>query len=123
MTKAVASCLFCQKPIRSGRSDKKFCDSACKDGYYNERKGSERSEIGKIDVILKRNRRILKGVFNPKKPDLLIDREKLVKEGLEFNYHTHYLITKTKKNQFIFCYDYGYREVEKHKYQVIKSFK
>lgn len=123
MTKAAAICLFCQKPIRSGRSDKKFCDSACKDGYYNEKKGNERSEIGKIDVVLKRNRRVLKGAFNPKKPDVLIEREKLVKSGFEFDYHTHYLVTKTKKNQFIFCYDYGYREVEKDRYQIIKSFK
>jgi len=123
MPAAVTTCLYCQKPIKSGRSDKKFCDSGCKDAYYNEKKGNERSEIGKIDVVLKKNRRILKASFNPKKPDVLVLREKLIKSGFEFDYHTHFVITKTKKNQFIFCYDYGYREVEKDRYQIIKSFK
>ena len=116
-------CLYCGKPIKSGRSDKKFCDSGCKDAYNNERKGNERGEIGKIDIVLKRNRRILKGMFNAKKPDLLHDREKLVKAGFEFEYHTHFVVTKVKRNEFVFCYDYGYREVGEGKYQVIKSFK
>lgn len=109
-------------PIKSGRSDKKFCDSACKDEYYNAIKTKEHQEIKKIDIILKRNRRILQKIYNPTKPEKLINREVLLKAGFEFSFRTHHVITKTKANEFIFCYDFGYREMEKDKYKVIKSF-
>jgi hypothetical protein len=123
MPAAVAICLYDQKPIKSGRSDKKFCDSNCKDAYYNAIKTEEHKEIKKIDIILKRNRRILKKIFNPKKEDKLIGREVLIKAGFEFDFHTHSVITKFNANKFVFCYDYGYREVENGRYKVIKSFK
>jgi len=123
MSAPAAICLLCQTPIKSGRSDKKFCDSGCKDAYYNAIKTEEHKEIKKIDIILKRNRRILKKIYNPKKEDKLISREVLIKARFEFGFHTHSVITKFKVNEFIFCYDYGYREVEKEKYKVIKSFK
>lgn len=119
----ITICLNCQKPIKSGRSDKKFCDPGCKDAYYNAIKTAEHKEIKKIDIVLKRNRRILKKLYNPKKPEKLTGREVLVKAGFEFDFHTHSIITKFKANEFIFCYDYGYREAEKGKYKVIKSFK
>jgi hypothetical protein len=122
MHAAPAICLNCQKPIKSGRSDKKFCDSGCKDEYYNAIKTGEHKEIKKIDIILKRNRRILKKIFNPKKEDKLISREALIKAGFEFEFHTHFVVTKYKANEFIFCYDYGYREVEKGRYQVVPSY-
>jgi hypothetical protein len=115
-------CLECHELIRKGRSDKKFCNSTCKDKYYNRLKLEARKEIGRIDTVLKRNRKILKQVFNPQKEDGLITRETLLKAGFEFEFHTHHVITKIRSNEFIFCYDYGYREVEKDKYKVIKRF-
>ncbi len=123
MSAAPTLCLNCNKPIKSGRSDKKFCDSACKDEYYNKIKIQEHKEIKKIDQVLKRNLRILKRLFDPKKENKLVDREALLKAGFEFDFHTHLIITKFKANEFTFCYDYGYREVEKNKYKIVKSFK
>jgi len=117
-----AICLECHEPIKNGRSDKKFCTSVCKDKYYNKLKLEAKKEIGRIDTVLKRNRKILKQLYNPNKEDRLITRETLLKSGFEFEFHTHYVITKIHANQFIFCYDYGYREVEKGKYKVIKRF-
>lgn len=115
-------CLFCSDPIKKGRSDKKFCDSTCKDGYYNERKVDENKEIRKITIFLKRNRRILKGLYDPKKIDRLFSREDLIKKGFEFGFHTHVVITRTKSNEFIFCYNYGYREVKENSFQIIEGF-
>lgn len=115
-------CQYCQKPIKSGRSDKKFCDSACKDAYYNAIKSEEQSEISKIDGILKRNRRILKELFDPKKKDVIHKREMLIRTGFEFGFHTHIGVTKIKSNEIVFCYDYGYRELEKGSYQLFHSF-
>ena len=123
MTDTPNLCLNCSDPILKGRSDKKFCDSVCKDEYYNKIKIREHKEIKKIDEALKRNRRILSKLFDPKKEDKLVNREVLLKAGFEFEFHTHFIITKVKGNQFVYCYDYGYREVEKDKYKLIKSFK
>ena len=122
MEKQFPICLQCEKPITRGRPDRKFCSEGCKNLYHNQNKIIESGEIKDILLILKRNRRILKKLFNPSKKEKLIDREVLLKEGFEFNYHTHFVITKTHNNQFIFCLDYGYREVETNKYQVKKSF-
>ncbi len=114
------SCIYCDKVIRSGRSDKKFCDERCKDAYYNSIKIQEHNEIKKIDLILKKNRRVLKKLFNLR--NATIPKSILVKEGFEFDYHTHIIITKLKRNQFIFCYDHGYREVADGRIQIIRSF-
>jgi hypothetical protein len=122
MTETYPMCLQCGKRITKGRPDKKFCDDGCKNLYHNKEKIREHREIRKVDIVLKRNRRILKRMFNPKKEDILVDREVLLKQGFEFTFHTHFVITRIKQNEFIFCYDYGYREIEKNKYKIIKSF-
>lgn len=119
---APAICLHYGKPIKSGRSDKKFCDAGCKDAYYNEIKISEHKEIKKIDTILKRNRRVLKKLFNPKKSEKLIAREELLRAGFEFGFQTHIAVTKMKSNEIIFCYDYGYRKREADLFQCYPSF-
>jgi hypothetical protein len=123
MSNAVNYCLNCGEPITKGRSDKKFCDQECKNVYYNRIKIQENGEIKRVDLALKKNRRILKKLFDPRKMDKLVNRDALLKAGFDFDFHTHFVTTKFKGNQFVFCYDYGYREVEKHKFKVIKSFK
>ncbi|HEX4851446.1 MAG TPA: hypothetical protein VFV08_11600 [Puia sp.] len=86
------------------------------------KKIQENTEIKKVDLALKHNRRILRELFDSKKQEVLIKREILLKKGFDFDYHTHIVLTKTYKNEFIFCYDYGYREAEKGKFRIIKSF-
>lgn len=116
-------CVYCKKPIRAGRSDKKFCDAGCKDAYNNEIKIKEHKEITKIETILKKNRRILKKMYSPQKFDKLFNRESLIKAGFEFGFHTHTVITKSKSNEIIFCFDFGYREMTKDNFQLFPSFK
>ena len=114
-------CIECHEPFQ-GRSDKKFCSPACKDNYYNKLKAQTKKEIGIIDSALKRNRKILKQLFDPEQENRLITRRKLLRAGFNFEFHTHHLTTSIHANEFIFCYDYGYREVVKDKYKIIKSF-
>jgi hypothetical protein len=116
-------CVFCKEPIKSGRSDKKFCDAGCKDAYNNEIKIKEHKEITKIETILRKNRRILKKMYSPQKFDKLFSRESLIKAGFEFGFHTHTIITKSKNNEIIFCFDFGYREMTKDNFQLFPSFK
>lgn len=114
-------CLYCQGDIVVGRSDKKFCNSECKDEYYNKIKIREHKEIKKIDTILKRNRRILKKSYSQNQLAKL-PREVLVKGGFEFGFYTHRVITQSRSNEIIFCYDYGYREISTDIFQVYSSF-
>ncbi|MDH7459795.1 hypothetical protein QEG73_00855 [Chitinophagaceae bacterium 26-R-25] len=115
------TCLFCQQPITKGRSDKKFCHAGCKDAYYNALKSEEQQEISNIDLVLKRNRRILKKLFRPERENL-VHKEALLRAGFDFGFHTHFLVTRYKRNQYCFCYDFGYREVGPGTYKVIKRF-
>ena len=113
-------CLNCGKPL-AGRSDKKYCADNCRNEYFNKQKEIERKEIRAIDLALKRNRRILKALFNEERDTYVRDKV-LQEKGFVFNYHTHHTITKMKQEEYLFCYDYGYRETEEGKYRIIKAF-
>lgn len=117
-----AICLYCSKPIRKGRRDKKFCDSFCKDAFHNERKQEEMAEISRIDGILKRNRRVLKKLFESKRKEKVFSREEMVKEGFEFGFLTHIAVTRLRLNEITFCYDYGYRQFAQDRYEIFESF-
>ena len=108
MSEAVSitsTCLSCGKPLR-GRLDKKFCDLACKNEYGNRLQRQERTEIRQIDLILKHNRRILKTWLDTF-PSRWVSKTELMQEGFRFDYYTHHY-TNYKKDQYVFCYDYGY---------------
>jgi len=117
-----SQCLHCGKPIRKGRSDKKFCDADCKDAFNNTLKQAEGKEINTIIGYLKKNRRALKKLFKASKPDATFTREEMIRAGFEFGFLTHVVVTKGKANEIIFCFDYGYRETSKHIYQVFPSY-
>ena len=115
-------CLQCEKPIKSGRTDKKFCNEGCKSLYHNAKITSEPPEIRRVNKLLRKNRDILKELLG-KDSEYICVKETLVKKGFKFDYHTHNIISKSQGNQFTFCYDYGYRELEHNKYKIVKSFK
>ena len=115
-------CLYCDKALNSGRSDKKFCNEGCRNQYHNEQKISDNKETKKVNAILKSNRKILKDLLNDAS-FITVDREALLKKGFEFDYHTHYVNSHFQNNKYTFCYNYGYRPLEKNKYKVVKSFK
>lgn len=122
MTEDKPACLWCDKELKSGRIDKKFCNEGCRNQYHNAQKIAEHEEIKKINSILKNNRKILKALLNDK-PSVLVNHDALLKKGFEFDYLTHSVTSQFKKNKYVFCYNYGYHEYEKNKYKVVKSFK
>ena len=113
-------CVNCGKTL-AGRSDKKYCDDNCRNEYFNKQKEIERKEIRAIDLALKRNRRILKSFFEEEK-DTYVKEKALQEKGFVFNYHTHHTVTKTKQDEYLFCYDYGYRKTQEGLYRIIKAF-
>ncbi len=98
-------CPNCGEAIQ-GRSDKKFCTPYCKSNYhYEQNKENENSLFKQIDRQLKTNRKILK-TFN-RAGKATVRREKLVKEGFNAKYFTHYW--KNHRNEvYLFCYEFGF---------------
>lgn len=97
-------CLDCgQKLI--GRSDKKFCDDACRSHYNNKKQHEDQKIVRKINTILKSNRTILKA--NNPDGKAKVKKDKLISDGFLFTYYTHQYIT-SKGNIYYFCYDHGY---------------
>lgn len=115
-------CLNCEKAIKKGRTDRKFCDEGCKNEYHNKQKNIDRQEILRIEIALTNNRRILKKVLGIKSEEI-IHKETLLKMGFEFTYHTHHVTSTIKRNEYIFCYNYGYWKMSDEKMKVVKSFK
>lgn len=97
-------CLDCNS-LLIGRSDKKFCDDACRSNHNNRLKSADLVYIRKINAILKKNRSILK-VLNPE-GKVRMKVKRLRSKGFNFDYTTQIYKTSTG-NKYYFCYEYGY---------------
>lgn len=103
-------CPVCENEIK-GRLGKIFCSSKCKSIDQYEKRQVEDAFFIKVDKQLKVNRKILKK-YN-RSGFTTLRKEQLVKEGFDSNYFTHYW--KNNKGQvYLFCYDYGFLEVEQN---------
>ena len=108
-------CKNCNELI-VGRSDKKFCDDLCRNGYNNKIKRQHEKLILDINKILRRNRKILQQ-FNPE-GKTTIRTEYLNKLGFDFRYFTHLYTTKNN-NDYRFCYEYGYFNIDEEKTLIV----
>ena len=99
MTEPERLCPECGRPI-FGRADKKYCSDACRSAH-NNRQISEADElIRKVNRRLKKNRSIL-AKLNPTGKTTL-PKDKLLKEGFDFQYFTHHYVTKDQR-EYRFC--------------------
>ena len=77
--------------------------------------------VRSINNILRRNRKILEQLLAPyDKKVLVIDRQKLLDKGFRFEYITE-LYRSEKKEHYYYCYEYGYRALEKDKIMAVKD--
>lgn len=104
MTAEEKQCLECGREL-FGRADKKFCSDACRSAYNNKASGNSDKYIRKVNRKLKRNRSILE-LLNPE-GKTKTHKERLLREGFDFDYFTNTYITKDQK-EYRFCYDQGY---------------
>ena len=88
-----------------GRADKRFCSDSCRSAFNNKASGVSDKLIRKINRKLKRNRTVLESL-NPE-GKTTTHRDRLLKEGFDFDYVTHTYMTKEQK-EYRFCYDQGY---------------
>ncbi|MFT4834680.1 MAG: DNA-directed RNA polymerase subunit M/transcription elongation factor TFIIS [Marinoscillum sp.] len=98
------NCIECGKEL-FGRSDKKFCSDACRSAYNNMSVNTNDKYIRRVNRKLSKNRQIL-SKLNPE-GKATHPKEKLAKEGFDFDFYTNTYTTKDKKIYY-FCYDQGY---------------
>jgi predicted nucleic acid-binding Zn ribbon protein len=101
-------CLNCSEAI-AGRTDKKFCDDACRSSYHSRSGAEESLMVKQVNLILRKNRRILM-LLNPESK-VKVHKRLLLEKGFDFRYFTS--IYKTEKlSCYHFCYEMGYLLLE-----------
>ena len=109
----VKKCLLCSAQV-SGRMDKKFCSDRCRNNYNNRWNSNLTNYVRRVNLILKKNRRILESKTGHRQVS------ELLMQGFDFNYFTQTVKTKNS-NQYFYCYDYGYLMLEDRTVIVVKK--
>ncbi|WP_194776949.1 hypothetical protein [Pararhodonellum marinum] len=113
------NCLYCQKPVQ-GRIDKKFCDDYCRNGYNNQIKSVSNNLIRNINNALRKNRHILSELLMGEEETAKTTRERLLGKGFQFKFCTH-TYTNKKGNIYVYCYDFGYLELDHNWFLIVKN--
>ncbi|WP_419870659.1 hypothetical protein [Chryseobacterium sp. CT-SW4] len=111
------NCLECGEKIM-GRSDKKFCNDACRNAYNNKQNKDSNNLMRNINNKLRKNYRILREVNTEGKTKIL--RSKLHALGFDFEYFTHLKVYKNG-SEYKFIYDYGYKFLEDNFVLIVRN--
>ena len=111
-------CLTCNKPLK-GRTDKKFCDDYCRNGYNNQLKAGDNNFVRNINNALRKNRRILESLLPENEEMAKANKDKLLQKEFQFKYNTH-TYTNKKGNTYFFCYEYGYLPLENDWFLIVR---
>ena len=115
---APKKCLTCNKPLK-GRTDKKFCDDYCRNGYNNQLKAGDNNFVRNINNTLRKNRRILEALLPINEEMAKANKDKLLHKEFQFKYITH-TYTNKKGNTYFFCYEYGYLPLENDWFLIVR---
>ena len=116
MTVVDKLCLECNQPL-FGRIDKKFCNDYCRNSYNNRSNKVANDYVRKVNVILRKNRKIITSLLNGKEK-AITTKEKLLLHGFNFNYFTN--TYKTKQDRvYYFVYELGYLTLENDQYALV----
>ena len=108
-------CLECGEKLK-GRMDKKFCSDQCRITYNNKLNSDETKYMRNVNNALRKNRRALMELNLTGKT--VVNRSKLLEKGFDFTYFTDTYTTKDGA-LYKYCYEQGYREVEKNSYLLV----
>ena len=117
-TAAARNCRFCNSPLQ-GRSDKKFCNNNCRNFYHNKNKSRRRSSIRKINIILKRNFKILEKLYGDSRKTPTVEEAEILEMNFDLTYSTHSVTDKAGR-KVTYCYDYGYYKSQDN-YTILRS--
>ena len=102
-----------------GRIDKKFCNDMCRNSYNNLINKDANEYVRKVNVILRKNRRILSSLMNGSEKGKAT-KEQLLPNGFNFYYYTNIYKTKQGKKYF-FNYELDYLELEEEQFTLLKK--
>ncbi|GAA4166563.1 hypothetical protein GCM10022217_40570 [Chryseobacterium ginsenosidimutans] len=111
------NCLECGEKI-IGRSDKKFCNDACRNAYNNKQNKDSSNLMRNINNKLRKNYRILVEINTDGKTK--IAKSKLDGLGFDFEYFTNLKVYKNG-SEYRFVYDYGYKLLEEDFVLIVKN--
>ncbi|MDR2281788.1 MAG: hypothetical protein LBE37_01185 [Sphingobacterium sp.] len=114
----IKRCLECSGPVK-GRSDKRFCNDACRNSFNNRLQTDSSNVVRKINRQLYKNRKILLDLLKEEKM-LMVNEDRLLSLGFDMEYHTHDLLT-SKGQTYFFVYEYGYLPLENQQYLIVKN--
>ncbi|AKK74409.1 hypothetical protein [Chryseobacterium gallinarum] len=111
------NCLECGEKI-IGRSDKKFCNDACRNAYNNKQNKDSTNLMRNVNNKLRKNYRILKEINTDGKTK--ITKSRLDNLGFDFDYFTNLKVYKNG-SEYRFIYDYGYKLLEEDFVLIVKN--
>lgn len=118
-TKSKKLCKECAVIIR-GRSDKKFCSSECRVTYHNRINYDNNKHIRAINMILRRNRKILRALRHEER--YRVFEHELLGLNFNFNYYTNKVI-QPDGYELIYCYEQAYRTLNNGMVDIFFPFK
>jgi len=110
-------CLDCGESIK-GRADKKFCSDQCRNSYNNRLNSDANNYVRNVNNILRKNRRVLSDLNKEGKTK--IHRDKLIKAGFNFGYHTSQTTTR-EGSTYKYCYEEGYLPLQNDFYLLVRK--
>lgn len=110
-------CIECGEKI-IGRSDKKFCNDACRNAYNNKQNKDSSNLMRNVNNKLRKNYRILNEINIEGKTK--IPKSKLDGLGFDFNYFTNIKVYKNG-SEYKFVYDHGYKILEEDYVLIVKK--
>ncbi|MBG15933.1 MAG: hypothetical protein CL853_06240 [Crocinitomicaceae bacterium] len=110
-------CLECGAKLM-GRADKKFCNDQCRNTYNNNLNKDANEYVRRVNVILRKNRRILSKLMPGDKSRTT--KEQLLLRGFNFYYYTNIYKTKQGKTYY-FVYELGYLQLENEDYALVRK--
>ncbi|WP_262148009.1 MULTISPECIES: DUF2116 family Zn-ribbon domain-containing protein [Chryseobacterium] len=110
-------CIECGEKI-IGRSDKKFCNDACRNAFNNKQNKDSSNLMRNVNNKLRRNYRILSEINIEGKTK--IAKAKLDGLGFDFNYFTNLKVYKNG-SEYKFVYDHGYKMLEEDFVLIVKN--
>lgn len=110
-------CLECGEKI-IGRSDKKFCNDACRNAYNNKQNKDSTNLMRNVNNKLRKNHRILEELNIEGKTK--VSKAKLDGLGFDFNFFTNIKVYKNG-SEYKFIYDQGYKMLEDNYFLLVKN--
>lgn len=111
------NCLECNEKIL-GRSDKKFCNDACRNAYNNKQNKDSNNFMRNINNKLRKNYRILMDINIDGKTK--VSKSKLYNLGFDFDFITQIKVYKNG-SEYKFVYDQGYKILDDDYILIVKN--